>query len=60
MLMPKPTSSSRWARGSLQPHVYKYNDISKTAKIVQVDIDPIALGRHCPGELGVAPDAGGR
>ena len=37
---------------------YKYNDISKTAKIVQVDIDPIALGRHFPVELGVAADAG--
>lgn len=37
---------------------YKYNDISKTAKIVQVDIDPIALGRYFPVELGIAADAG--
>lgn len=37
---------------------YKYNDISKSAKIVQVDIDPVALGRHFPVALGVAADAG--
>ena len=37
---------------------YKYNDISESAKIVQVDIDPVALGRYFPVELGVAADAG--
>ena len=37
---------------------YKYNDIPKTAKIVQVDIDPVALGRYFPVALGVAADAG--
>lgn len=37
---------------------YKYNDISKAAKIVQVDIDPVALGRYFPVTLGVAADAG--
>ncbi len=37
---------------------YKYNDISKSAKIVQVDIDPVALGRYFPVDLSVAADAG--
>jgi acetolactate synthase-1/2/3 large subunit/sulfoacetaldehyde acetyltransferase len=37
---------------------YKYNDISPTARIVQVDIDPVALGRYFPIALGVAADAG--
>lgn len=37
---------------------YKHDDISKTAKIVQVDIDPLALGRYFPVELGVTADAG--
>ncbi|MCW5603078.1 MAG: thiamine pyrophosphate-binding protein, partial [Burkholderiales bacterium] len=37
---------------------YKHDDISKTAKIVQVDIDPLALGRYFPVELGIAADAG--
>ena len=37
---------------------YKYEDLSPTAKIVQVDIDPIALGRYFPVALGIAGDAG--
>lgn len=37
---------------------YKYNDISERAKIIQVDIDPIALGRYFPIEVGVVADAG--
>lgn len=37
---------------------YQYADISKTAKIVQVDIDPVALGRYFPVDLGIAADAG--
>lgn len=37
---------------------YKYNDISPSAKIVQVDIDPLALGRYFPVTLGIAADAG--
>lgn len=37
---------------------YKYTDISPTAKIVQVDIDPVALGRYFPATLAVAADAG--
>lgn len=37
---------------------YKHDDVSKTARIVQVDIDPIALGRHFPVVLGVVADAG--
>ena len=32
-------------------------NISKSAKIVQVDIDPIALGRYFPIELGINNDA---
>lgn len=37
---------------------YGYADVSKTAKIVQVDIDPTALGRYFPVALGVPADAG--
>jgi acetolactate synthase-1/2/3 large subunit/sulfoacetaldehyde acetyltransferase len=37
---------------------YKYNDLSKSAQIVQVDIDPLALGRYFPVALGIAADAG--
>tara|TARA_Y100001970_G_scaffold232708_1_gene289771 strand:+ start:1168 stop:2862 length:1695 start_codon:yes stop_codon:yes gene_type:complete len=36
---------------------YSYDNISKSAKIVQVDIDPIALGRYFPIELGINNDA---
>jgi thiamine pyrophosphate-dependent acetolactate synthase large subunit-like protein len=35
------------------------NDVvPATARIVQVDIDPLALGRYFPVELGIAADAG--
>jgi len=37
---------------------YKHDNLSKSAKIVQVDIDPIALGRYFPVALGIAADAG--
>lgn len=37
---------------------YKYTDLSPTAKIVHVDIDPVALGRYFPVALAVAADAG--
>lgn len=37
---------------------YKYNDISPAAKIVQVDVDPVALGRYFPVTLAVTADAG--
>ena len=37
---------------------YKYDDLSPAAKIVQVDIDPIAIGRHFPVALGIVGDAG--
>ena len=36
---------------------YSYDNISKFAKIVQVDIDPIALGRYFPIEVGINNDA---
>lgn len=36
---------------------YQYDLISRTAKIVQVDIDPLALGRYFPVELAVEADA---
>ena len=35
---------------------YSYDNISKSAKIVQVDIDPIAIGRYFPVEIGVNID----
>ncbi len=37
---------------------YKYDHLSATAKIVQVDIDPLAVGRYFPVALGVVADAG--
>ncbi|MGE0557321.1 MAG: thiamine pyrophosphate-binding protein [Burkholderiales bacterium] len=37
---------------------YKHTDISPTAKIIQVDVDPLALGRYFPAALAVAADAG--
>jgi acetolactate synthase-1/2/3 large subunit/sulfoacetaldehyde acetyltransferase len=37
---------------------YTNNDLSPSAKIVQVDIDPEALGRYFPVELGFVSDAG--
>lgn len=37
---------------------YTNNDLSKTARIVQVDVDPAALGRFFPIEIGIAGDAG--
>jgi acetolactate synthase-1/2/3 large subunit/sulfoacetaldehyde acetyltransferase len=36
---------------------YRYSDLSETAKIVQVDIDPLAVGRYFPVTLGVVADA---
>ena len=35
---------------------YSYDNISKSAKIVQVDIDPIAIGRYFPIEVGIQND----
>ncbi|MGA0025829.1 MAG: thiamine pyrophosphate-binding protein [Burkholderiales bacterium] len=37
---------------------YKHTDISPTAKIIQVDVAPLALGRYFPATLAVAADAG--
>jgi thiamine pyrophosphate-dependent acetolactate synthase large subunit-like protein len=37
---------------------YKYTDVSPTAKIIQVDIDPMALGRFFPTALAVTADVG--
>ena len=37
---------------------YRYDDLSPAAKIVQVDVDPIAIGRHFPVALGIVGDAG--
>ena len=35
---------------------YSYENISKSAKIAQIDIDPIAIGRYFPIELGIQND----
>lgn len=37
---------------------YQYDNISHEARIVQVDIDPIAIGRYFPVALGIVGDAG--
>jgi thiamine pyrophosphate-dependent acetolactate synthase large subunit-like protein len=37
---------------------YKYTDVSPTAKIIQVDIDAMALGRYFPTALAVTADVG--
>jgi acetolactate synthase-1/2/3 large subunit/sulfoacetaldehyde acetyltransferase len=36
---------------------YRYSDLSPSAKIVQVDIDPLAVGRYFSVTLGVVADA---
>lgn len=36
---------------------YTYNDLSAQARIVQIDVEPEALGRYFPIELGVVADA---
>ena len=35
---------------------YSYENISKSAKIAQIDIDPIAIGRYFPIKLGIQND----
>jgi len=35
---------------------YSYDNISESAKIVQVDIDPISIGRYFPVEVGIQND----
>ena len=35
---------------------YSYDNISKSAKIVQIDIDPISIGRYFPVEIGIQND----
>ena len=35
---------------------YSYDNISESAKIVQVDIDPVAIGRYFPVEIGIQND----
>jgi len=37
---------------------YKYTDIATGAKIIQIDVDPAALGRYFPTALAVTADAG--
>src|SRR5262249_25935162 len=37
---------------------YRYTDIAPTAQIIQVDIDPLAIGRYFPVALGIVADAG--
>lgn len=37
---------------------YQYENISREARIVQVDIDPVAVGRYFPVTLGIVADAG--
>lgn len=37
---------------------YTYNDINKDAKIVQIDIEPTALGKYFPIDVGIIGDAG--
>ena len=35
---------------------YSYDNISKSAKIIQIDIDPISIGRYFPVEIGIQGD----
>jgi acetolactate synthase-1/2/3 large subunit/sulfoacetaldehyde acetyltransferase len=37
---------------------YQYDSLSPQARIVQVDIDPVAVGRYFPVALGIVGDAG--
>jgi len=36
---------------------YTWDNLNRSAKIIQVDIEPLALGRHFPVELAIAGDA---
>ncbi|MCY4608780.1 MAG: thiamine pyrophosphate-binding protein [bacterium] len=45
-------------RLSFNTTFFAYNDINADAKIIQVDIDPSALARHFPVEIGMLGDAG--
>ena len=36
---------------------YSYDNINKDAKIIQVELDPTAIGRHFPIEIGIWADA---
>ena len=36
---------------------YSYDNINKDAKIIQVELDPTAIGRHFPVEIGIWADA---
>ena len=36
---------------------YSYDNLSEAAKIIQVEIEPTALGRHFPVEIGLLADA---
>ena len=36
---------------------YSYDNINRDAKIIQVELDPIAIGRHFPVEIGIWADA---
>jgi acetolactate synthase-1/2/3 large subunit/sulfoacetaldehyde acetyltransferase len=38
--------------------LFKYDNLSADAKIIHVDIEPTAVGRYFPVEVGIAADAG--
>jgi thiamine pyrophosphate-dependent acetolactate synthase large subunit-like protein len=53
------TSSSRLARGSgFNTTFYTYDHLNPSARIIQVEIEPTAIGRFFPVELGILGDAG--
>jgi acetolactate synthase-1/2/3 large subunit/sulfoacetaldehyde acetyltransferase len=37
---------------------YRYTDIAPSAQIIQVDSEPLAIGRYFPVVVGVVADAG--
>ncbi|MBI1385837.1 MAG: thiamine pyrophosphate-binding protein [Rhizobiales bacterium] len=45
-------------RLSFNTTFFSFNDINRDARIVQVDVEPSALGRHFPIEIGMVADAG--
>lgn len=45
-------------RLSFNTTFFSHQDVNETAKIIQVDIDPSALARHFPIEIGMIGDAG--
>jgi thiamine pyrophosphate-dependent acetolactate synthase large subunit-like protein len=49
---------SRWARRlGFNSTFYSYDNINRDAAIIQIELDPAAIGRHFPVSVGIWADA---